>query len=223
MNTTAGILVVEDDPGARSAIEDLLQLHGYKVRTARDGLEALEIMHKQTPDLILADILMPGMNGYQFYLRVQSRPDWLWIPFIFLTAKGSLEDIRMGREMGVDDYIVKPFEPEDLLAAITGRLERFEQLAEADQRGTGSLVGGQSDMAALERVLATLSDREREVLMLICSGLSNVDIADRLFIAVSTVKTHVTSILAKLGVSSRTEAASIVLQAGLDMLDGVGG
>jgi DNA-binding NarL/FixJ family response regulator len=218
MDNPADILVVEDDPAARAAINDLLRLHGYIVQTARDGIEALEFMRKRVPNLILADILMPGMNGYQFYLRVRSRPDWLLIPFIFLTAKGTDEDIRMGREMGVDDYIVKPFEPEDLLAAITGKLERFDQLAEAE-RGTGSLVGSRSDMAALESALGSLSDREREVLMLICSGLSNVDISERLFIAVSTVKTHVTSILAKLGVSSRTEAASIVLQAGLDLLD----
>lgn len=218
MKRKSTILIVEDDAGMRSAIEDMLKHHGFNVQGVRDGYAALEQMRTQVPDLILADIVMPGMNGYQFYQRVRGRHEWLWIPFIFLTAMDSIEDVRFGRELGVDAYIVKPFEPDDLLAVVLGKLERFDQLAHS--RGTtGPLVGSDSDMAALERALDALTGREREVLMLICSGMSNGEIAERLVIAESTVKTHVTSILAKLGVGNRTEAASLVLQAGLDLLE----
>lgn len=218
MEKKATILIVEDDLSMRRAIEDMLRLHNFVVHSAENGYAGLELMRQLVPDLILADIVMPEMNGYQFYHRVRGRPEWLWIPFIFLTAKDSAGDVRYGRELGVDDYIVKPFEPEDLLAAVLGKLGRFDQLADFGN-STGPLVGDRSDMAAVKHCLDSLSGREREVLMLICGGLSNPEIARRLVVAVSTVKTHVTSILAKLEVSNRTEAASLVLQAGLDLLD----
>lgn len=214
----ATILIVEDDLGLRTAVEDMLRMHGFEVQSAADGFEALEIMRQRAPDLILADITMPRMNGYQLLKRVRSRPEWVWIPFIFLTARSSAGDVRYGRELGVDDYISKPFEPDDLLTAVQGKLERFDRLAHSGN-STGPLVGSRGDMAALEKALDALSGREREVLMLVCGGLTNAEIADRLVIAVSTVKTHVASVLAKLGVGSRTEAASLVLQAGLDLLE----
>jgi DNA-binding NarL/FixJ family response regulator len=218
MKCKSTILIVDDDLATRNAIKDLFRYHGFKVQGAGDGYAALEQMRMQAPDLILVDITMPGMNGYQFYQRVRGRPEWLWIPFIFLTARDSPEDVRFGRELGVDAYIVKPFEPDDLLAVVLGKLERFDQLTHS-LSSTGPLVGSSDDMAALERALNALTVREREVLMLLSSGLSNAEIGERLVIARSTVKTHVNSILAKLGVGNRTEAASLVLQAGLDLLE----
>jgi DNA-binding NarL/FixJ family response regulator len=218
MNQKANILVVEDDLAVRLAIEDVLRFNGFSVRGAGNGVEALTLMGEAPPDLILADIIMPEMNGYQFYRRVRSHEPWLWIPFIFLTAKDDVGDVRYGRELGADDYIVKPFEPEDLIAAVLGKLERFDQLSRFSMN-TRPLYGDESDMAALRTAVDLLSGREREVLMLICGGLSNADIADRLVIAHSTVKTHVASILSKLGVANRVEAATLVMQAGLDWLD----
>jgi DNA-binding NarL/FixJ family response regulator len=218
MRKKSTILVVEDDLATRSAIEDMLKHHGFNVQNAGDGFAALEQMRKQVPDLILADIVMPGMNGYQFYQRVRDRPEWLLIPFVFLTARDAPEDVRFGRELGADAYVIKPFETDDLLAVVLGKLERFEQLAKSTN-STGPLVASRSDMEALKRAFDTLTGREREVLLLICSGLSNAEIAGRLVIAKSTVKTHVNGILAKLNVSNRTEAASLVLQAGLDLLE----
>jgi DNA-binding NarL/FixJ family response regulator len=218
MERKATILIVDDEPSERAAIEDMLKFNGFEVQSARDGIEALDLMRQQVPDLILADIVMPEMNGYQFYDRVRGKPEWLWIPFIFLTGKDSAGDVRYGRELGVDAYILKPFEPHDLLAAVLGKLARFDQLVKTGGR-TGPLIANRRDMAAFKRTMGTLSGRERDVLMLVCGGLSNAEIADRLIIAVSTVKTHVSSILAKMGVGSRTEAASLVLQAGPDLLE----
>ncbi|MDF1499638.1 MAG: response regulator transcription factor [Anaerolineales bacterium] len=218
MNASVEILVVEDDSGIREAIQDILGMQGFTVHAAGDGYEALARMEECVPDMILADIMMPRMNGYQFYSRVRQVEQWSWIPFIFLTAKDSVEDIRFGRELGVDDYLIKPFMAEDLLAAVHGKLARFKRLDQAN-RGTKPLVGSEQDIAALEDALNSLSSREREVLLLLCGGLRNSEIADRLFIACSTVKTHVSNILGKLGVGSRIEAASLVLQVGLDLMD----
>ena len=105
------------------AIESILEMKGYAVSTAAHGIEALKIMENGAPDLIIADILMPEMDGYTLYQEVQRRPEWRSIPFIFLTSMAEREDIQKGRDLGVDSYITKPFDPEDLLKATRAELE----------------------------------------------------------------------------------------------------
>ena len=132
------ILVVEDNPDMTAALRLALEMEGYQVLAAADGLEALRILERLTPDLIIADIMMPRMNGYELYEATHQEDRWLSIPFIFLTAKTDKKDIRLGKEMGADDYLVKPVEKEDLAAAIRGKLKRVTELkaaAEAAQEG----------------------------------------------------------------------------------------
>ena len=134
------ILVVDDNLEFLSGVELTLSMEGYQVWTATNGQEALyklqaafqgkekeEVSQDRLPDLILADIMMPLMDGHNFYERVVANPYLNHIPFIFLTAKSSPEDIRYGKELGADDYLTKPFSPEDLLASIRGKLRRVEQ------------------------------------------------------------------------------------------------
>ncbi|MEO7910791.1 MAG: response regulator transcription factor [Roseiflexaceae bacterium] len=123
------ILVADDQPDLRAMISLTLESAGFQVLSSGDGLEALAILQAQAVDLILADIAMPRMNGYQLYQRIRENPRWLAIPFIFLTARSLDSDIRYGKELGVDDYLTKPIEPEDLLATVHGRLRRALQLA----------------------------------------------------------------------------------------------
>lgn len=128
MNHSADILVVDD---VRAVVENLavtLEAAGHRVLTATDGLQALKLMETEPVDLIVADISMPGMNGYQLLERVRQNPEWLLIPFVFLTARTLDSDVRYGKELGVDDYLTKPIEPEDLLASVHGRLRRASQL-----------------------------------------------------------------------------------------------
>jgi DNA-binding response OmpR family regulator len=124
----AVVLIADDEPAILENLELVLEAEGYQVLAARDGLEALKMLHSQPVDLILADIAMPGMNGYQLYERVRQNPEWLTIPFLFLSARTLDSDIRYGKELGVDDYLTKPIQPEDLLSAIQGRLRRAQQL-----------------------------------------------------------------------------------------------
>jgi DNA-binding response OmpR family regulator len=130
MTTThSTILVIDDQPDLLSNLGLTLESEGYQVLTANDGIEALNLLQTNSVDLILADIAMPRMNGYQLYEHVREHPEWLAIPFLFLTARTLDSDIRYGKELGVDDYLTKPIQPEDLLASVHGKLRRAQQLA----------------------------------------------------------------------------------------------
>ena len=131
MNPTASVLIVDDEPDLLENIGLALEGENYYILTAGNGVEALQILQSQPVDLILADIAMPDMNGYQLYERVRQNMDWVSIPLIFLTARTMDSDIRYGKELGVDDYLVKPIRAADLLAVVRGKMRRAQQLAAA--------------------------------------------------------------------------------------------
>ncbi len=188
----------------------ILALHGFRVLKASDGLIGLGLLAETLPDLIIADINMPRMNGYQLYQRLRERPEWDRIPFLFLTGKRENEDIRFAKELGADDYLVKPFTEEDLLSAVIGRLKRFRSLSRAGQPAQPEPAASPQTPA-----IANLTERELQVLHMMVRGLSNPEIARQLFVEPSTVKSHVSSVLAKLGVSNRVEAVKRAIELGI--------
>lgn len=129
------ILVVEDDDSLRSGIVDLLEFANYRVTAASDGAEALERLEQmpEPPSLIVSDIRMPRLDGYELLEAVRARPEWVSIPFIFLSAKGDKQDVRQGKLRGADDYVSKPFDFEDLLVAIESSLSRHQQINAAQE------------------------------------------------------------------------------------------
>ncbi|MBN1309821.1 MAG: response regulator [Anaerolineae bacterium] len=131
MSHQATILIVDDDPILLDSVADILRNAGYKPMTAINGMIALRVLQNHTADLIVADIMMPEMDGYQFCHAVRMNPDWRAIPFIFLTARSGQDDIRRGYGLGADHYITKPFEPEDLLLAIQTKLRRLAEIRDA--------------------------------------------------------------------------------------------
>ncbi len=120
------ILIIEDDQTVRENLNDILTSEYYEVITANNGKSGLQLAFDNIPDLILCDLLMPEMNGYEVIHYVKQNPATRDIPFIFLTAKVDLTDIRKGMETGADDYITKPFSVKDLVTAVKIRLERSE-------------------------------------------------------------------------------------------------
>jgi putative two-component system response regulator len=122
------LLIVEDNHILRNGLKEILAFEGFTVITANHGREAIEHMKAFTPDLILSDISMPQMDGFTFFREVRSRPEWVTIPFIFLTARGEREDMMIGRDLGAEDYLVKPTNRDELLTAIRSRLARSRQL-----------------------------------------------------------------------------------------------
>lgn len=121
------ILVIEDEEFVRETISDMLEIEGYVPILAKHGEEGLECLTQIKPDLILCDINMPVMDGYEVLERLKSTESQSNIPFIFLTAKASNDDMRRGMELGADDYIFKPFKAKDLLNAINTRLEVYDR------------------------------------------------------------------------------------------------
>ncbi|MDF1515699.1 MAG: HAMP domain-containing sensor histidine kinase [Anaerolineae bacterium] len=127
------ILVVEDHELLLLATRDILEVEGYDVETARDGIDALEKMQSFTPNLIIADIGMPRMNGYRFFEEVRTHSEWVPIPFIFLTAMAEREDRLKGKAMGAEDYLIKPFDTQELVIVVKSRIGRAEALREASE------------------------------------------------------------------------------------------
>lgn len=118
------ILVIEDNPSVRDNLIEILEVGNYAVHSAPDGREGVALAQKHIPDLILCDIQMPELNGFEVFYEVNKDPRTAGLPFIFLTANTSLEDRMEGLRMGADDYITKPFEPANLLARIRNRIEK---------------------------------------------------------------------------------------------------
>lgn len=142
-NRTAIILIVEDDQSMLDGMNDLLEIAdlGYDITVlqANDGQMALDVMAEHEPDLIISDVMMPQMGGYEFLNHVRANPEWIQIPFIFVTAKGEEPDIRKGRLSDADLYITKPFVISKLLTLIHTQLDLAYERKQARQRNIESL------------------------------------------------------------------------------------
>jgi len=127
-STRKQILLVEDNYFMRDTIARMLEMEHFEVFLAENGYDALEILKKVRPDLILSDINMPAMDGITLFKKVRGNPALAGLPFIFLTANDAPADIQLGRELGVEDYLTKPVDIKDLLAIINARLLRVADL-----------------------------------------------------------------------------------------------
>ncbi|NER38706.1 MAG: hybrid sensor histidine kinase/response regulator [Oscillatoria sp. SIO1A7] len=125
---TAKILVIEDEQSILENIVELLEAEELEGIAAGDGINGLQLAREKKPDLIICDIMMPGMNGYEVLSSLQEDPDTATIPFIFLTAKSEKPDARKGMTLGADDYITKPCKPDELVQAIATRLKKQDIL-----------------------------------------------------------------------------------------------
>jgi putative two-component system response regulator len=128
------LLIVEDNLATLEALHDIFAAEGYSILKAEDGFQALSELSTHTPDLILTDISMPGMDGYELIRKVRAQPEWVDIPVIFLTARGEMQDKLAGLALGVEDYIVKSPRSSDVVTAVRARLERSQQLRNAQLR-----------------------------------------------------------------------------------------
>ncbi len=221
------ILVVDDDLGTRLSIGDYLELSGYSVVTANDGQEALVMVDNYHPDLIVTDIIMPRMNGYELVRRVRQQPAFRLLPVILLTARTKTQERILGYQSGCDLYLPKPFELEELAAAIRNLLER-SQIIQSESRfshkeNLGSFVHSKeveipnslSTHIQPPHLLASLTSREQEVLELLTHGFSNADMGHQLHLSPRTVEKYVSSLLRKTATSNRAELVRFAMKHGL--------
>lgn len=198
------ILVIDDEGKLRKQFAALLALEGFAVSEARNGREGVEIARRERPDLVMCDITMPEMNGHRVLETLRGEPATAHVPFIFLTGWGERDDVRAGMNLGADDYLVKPVEPAELLAAVQARLRRAEAVP-----ARRASAGG-ADPVQLQEL--GLTPREAEILLWVAQGKTNPEIATILEIGLTTVKKHLEAIFSKLGVENRTSAAAMALE-----------
>ena len=196
------LLVVDDDASLLLAVSETLRAEGYVVTTARRGSEALVRIAERMPDLIISDIRMPGMDGYQLARNLRSAPHTRLIPIVFLTAKDETADRVAGFRSGVDAYVTKPFEPEELVAIIAGILERVERM-----RGDLARMFGEDEKEITFQRDEDLTDAEWRVAEAVARGASNKEIASELNLSLRTVEGHISHILDKKNLNNRVELA----------------
>lgn len=235
------ILVADDDFATRLSITDYLEITGYSVIAAENGKEALGLVDEFGPHLIVTDITMPEMDGYEFVRRVRTRPAFRLLPVIFLTERTSTEERIRGYQMGCDNYLAKPFELQELGAVIRSLLDRYALIAQAPSRSpepepmptearsrandkpeadfltqksnTGdSLRDSSASRASPSQNAPTLTQRERQVLDLLTEGLSNIQIGDRLHLSPRTVEKHVSSLFRKTESNNRAELVRFAME-----------
>jgi DNA-binding NarL/FixJ family response regulator len=203
------LLVVDDEPKLLLAVAAVLRSEGFEVTTARNGREALMQIAKSVPDLVVSDILMPQMDGFALARHLRTAQHTKLVPIVFLTAKGDTRDRVEGFRTGVDAYLAKPFEPDELVAVIRSILDRVERT----QSAIAHLVGKEDEEEEPLPRDEELSDAEWRVAEGIARGRSNKEIASSLNLSIRTVENHVSRILAKKNLSNRVEIAITIREA----------
>lgn len=201
------LLIVDDEPNLLRALEAYLTAEGFEVTTARSAAEALVKIAQSVPDLIISDIRMPGMSGYELARHLRESGRTALVPVILLTAKGGTDDRIEGFRAGVDAYVTKPFVPDELLAMIKNILSRVERTHAQIAR-----LVGRSEREVQEFQDESLTEAENKIATLVARGLSNKEIAAEMQISVRTVENHISHILDKKHFTNRVEIARFVLE-----------
>lgn len=206
------ILIADDDLGTRLSVGDYLEVLGYVVVAAEDGQKALELVNQHQPHLIITDITMPRLDGYEFVRQVRRQPAFRLLPVVFLTARTNTEERIRGYQLGCDAYLPKPFELAELGAVVRNLLDR-SQMVESEWRLRLKTVETVPELVASSMGKSTevqfasteLTGREQDVLVVLAQGLSNVQIGDRLHLSPRTIEKYVSSLLRKTATNNRAE------------------
>ena len=213
------ILVAEDDPAIRLSINDYLELNGYGVITAENGKQALEMLEKYHPHLLISDIKMPYQDGYKLIENIRRLPQYRLLPVILLSEKQETTARIQGYQVGCDLYLPKPFEMEELGAIIRNLLER-SQVIHSELRFSRDNSSEKVELIQSDAVSAIdtnpehfgkihdklkLTQRETEVLQLLIEGRSNIEIGQQLHLSHRTIEKYVSSLLRKSELNNRVE------------------
>lgn len=209
------VLVVDDDTTLRMALTRYLEKRSYLVQSVGSATEALSAIEVDPPDLIVSDVMMPEMDGFEFCRRLRATRTGQLVPFIFLSSKGEVEARIQGHSMGADDYLMKPFEPLELLAKIEAQLERSRRIHSEIVRLMQKVdLEGSTSSAHPPQPALPLTPAEEKVFWEVVQGLTNKQIGDRLFVSPRTVQTHLSNILHKLDLANRSQLVRFAFERG---------
>ncbi len=205
----AEILLVDDDRGARDTLAALLAREGYDLVFGANGRDALSRLEERPIDVLLCDVMMPQMDGFEVCRRVKAHPHWRFIPVSLITALDDGDHVVRGLDAGADDFVTKPVEGRVLRARVRALLRIRQSYVERAARTATEIASLLT--ARRERLMhaANLTSRERDVLELLLLGRSHADIAVVLGISQRTSKFHLSNVLAKLGAESRADLTRI--------------
>ena len=209
------ILVADDDLGTRLSISDYLEISGYSVLMAADGEEALAMVEAYHPHLMVTDIVMPRLNGYELVQCVRQHPAFRLLPVIFLTTRNKTEERIQGYQSGAELYLPRPFELKELGAAIRNLLERSQMIQSLYHLSYEEGLRTPLQPSTVEneiKSLLKLTQREQEVLELLTHGLSKADMGTQLQLSPRTVEKHVSSLLRKTESSNRAELVRFAME-----------
>ena len=208
------VLIIEDEEVLRQNLRDILDLEGYEVKVAPNGMDGIELYNIEQPDLVLCDIKMPKMDGFDVLKTIRDLPGGLTTAFIFLSAKVEHDDIRSGMNLGADDYLLKPVNRKDLLSAIETRLKQRTKVLEEMNRRINDSINGALDFGfdEVQALLSRLSKSERKVLYYVSLEKSTSEIADLLFISPKTVENHRHNISKKLDLKGGHSVLALALK-----------
>ncbi len=223
------LLLVDDEPGLREAVQAYLEDSGFAVAVASNAGEGLELARQKLPDLVITDIMMPQVDGYQFLKQLRDNPQLKTLPVVFLTAKGMTTDRIQGYNAGCDAYLSKPFDPDELVAIVTNLLQKRDTARAAGEDEPRNIEDVIREIEEIKRLLTKggtivqasntvkidFTPREQSVLDLVVDGLMNKEIARRLETSVRNVEKYVSRLFSKTGTSSRTELVRYALEHGL--------
>ena len=196
------ILLIDDAPDTVRMIAEALDEAGYTVLVATDGATALKRLERITPDAVLLDACMPGMDGFETCRRLKQAPGMRTVPVIFMTGLAETERLVEGLSAGGIDYLVKPVVPDELVARLQAHL-RVAREMNAAMRARGEEAEPPSALLP-----NPLTQREMDVLEWVARGKTNRDVADILGMSPRTVNKHLEHIYEKLGVETRTAAVA---------------
>lgn len=209
------ILIVDDDNTLRAALTRYLQERGFSVRDASSGAVGLDLFEQDPPDLVVSDVLMPEMDGYEFCTQLRGIRAGQLVPFIFLSGKGELDDRVQGHSIGADDYLVKPFHPKELIAKIEAQLERSRRMHAEIIRLVQQVAPNPEPEPPKKPVEPLpLTPAEEKVFWEVIQGFTNKQIGDHLFISPRTVQTHLSNILSKLSLENRSQLIRYAFERG---------
>nr|YP_010986302.1 transcriptional regulatory protein TctD [Pachymeniopsis lanceolata]WOL37220.1 transcriptional regulatory protein TctD [Pachymeniopsis lanceolata] len=207
------LLIVDDDLYLRNSISSYLVSAGFLVDTTNSVESALQVIRLHKPDLIIADIMMPYLDGYDLLAILRSDQLLSNIPIIFLTAKGMTHDRIMGYDLGCNAYLTKPFNPKELLAIINNLFINIDLLLSRRRSQSSSFV-----IKSKSANMSSLTHKEEEVLFLLVRGLMNKEIALRLSMSQRNVEKYVTRLLKKTNTRNRTELAQFTLSQNINQV-----